>query len=305
MLTRSDGSSRSPRSSWSQAARVREGGFGVPRQPADAPVEGPDRGPRHRPGGANGCLTLDRAVASFGGSSGPRTGGRPGATRLDGRAVADGDVLTGTVRASADALPDWSTRTATSAPSAASARPGGRGGRPRRRRPRRDRRRRLSSGLALEPELLEPPGARAAGVVADQLPALRAQPVEHRAGVPCLALRRSAGQLDAHSGALRLRVVGGDDRCVFPCGHVRRRYPVPLRRPSAARAACRLARQVLGDLLVPRVVRVVRVGPDRRVGRVDPVLGRGSTNVRPCRARPRPATTSLTRRWYCTGIPGA
>ena len=73
--------------------------------------------------------------------------------------------------------------------------------------------------LALEPELLETPGAGTAGVVADQLPPLGAELVEHRAGVTLLAFRRTAGELDAHAGPLRLRVVGGDDRGVFPRGH--------------------------------------------------------------------------------------
>src|SRR4051794_38897727 len=74
-------------------------------------------------------------------------------------------------------------------------------------------------GLALEPELLEAPAPGTAGVVADQLPALPTEAVEHGTGVALLTLRHSAGQLDAHSGALRLGVVGCDDRGVFPRGH--------------------------------------------------------------------------------------
>src|SRR3712207_3259779 len=76
-----------------------------------------------------------------------------------------------------------------------------------------------SGGGALEPELLEAPGARAAGVVVDQLPALAAEPIEHRAGVAGLALELPAGELDAHPCPLRLRVVGRDDRGVLPGGH--------------------------------------------------------------------------------------
>src|SRR3712207_6313187 len=77
----------------------------------------------------------------------------------------------------------------------------------------------ILGGGALEPELLEAPGAGPAGVVADQLPALAAEPVEHRAGVTGLALRLPAGELDAHPSPLRLRVVGRDDRGVLPGGH--------------------------------------------------------------------------------------
>src|SRR3712207_306487 len=51
----------------------------------------------------------------------------------------------------------------------------------------------LGRDLPLEPELLEPPGAGTAGVVAHQLPALGAQAVEHRAGVALLPFRLPAG----------------------------------------------------------------------------------------------------------------
>src|SRR4051794_16239174 len=73
----------------------------------------------------------------------------------------------------------------------------------------------------LEPELLEAPRAGAARVVADQLPALAAEPVEHRVDVTLLAFHPSARQLDADSGLLALRVIGGDDRGVLPGGHPR------------------------------------------------------------------------------------
>src|SRR4051794_9417004 len=76
-----------------------------------------------------------------------------------------------------------------------------------------------SGRRALEPELLEPPRAGTAGVVADQLPPLGAEPVEHRAGVALLALQRASGHLHADPGPLTLRVVRGDDRGVLPGGH--------------------------------------------------------------------------------------
>src|SRR4029450_12912093 len=71
-------------------------------------------------------------------------------------------------------------------------------------------------GLALEPELLEPPGAGTTGVVAHEFPALAAEAVEHGTGVALLTFGLSAGELDAHAGALRLGVVGGDDGGGFP-----------------------------------------------------------------------------------------
>jgi hypothetical protein len=88
-----------------------EGGFGVPRQPADAPLPGARteiRGTVQVE--SNGCLTLDT------GSGAPRWIVWPAAQEadqgqpvLDGRVVADGDELTGTgTVASADVLPDSS-----------------------------------------------------------------------------------------------------------------------------------------------------------------------------------------------------
>ena len=61
----------------------------------------------------------------------------------------------------------------------------------------------VRTAASLEPELLEAPGPGAAGVVADQLPALGAESVEHRAGVTLLAFELSAGQLDADPGRSR------------------------------------------------------------------------------------------------------
>ena len=88
-----------------------EGGFGVPRQPADAPLPGARteiRGTVQVE--SNGCLNLDT------GSGEPRWIVWPagqeddqGQPVLDGRVVADGDELTGTgAVVSADVLPDWS-----------------------------------------------------------------------------------------------------------------------------------------------------------------------------------------------------
>src|SRR5690348_15974672 len=77
----------------------------------------------------------------------------------------------------------------------------------------------VSGDLALQPELLEAPRPCTAGVVADQLPALAAEPVEHRARVALLPLHGAAGHLHAHPGLLALRVVRGDDRGVLPGGH--------------------------------------------------------------------------------------
>ncbi len=86
-----------------------EGGFGVPKQPADAPLAGTRteiRGTFHVE--SNGCWTLDT------GSGGHRWIVWPadqeddqGQPVLDGRVVADGDELTGTgAELSADALPE-------------------------------------------------------------------------------------------------------------------------------------------------------------------------------------------------------
>jgi hypothetical protein len=88
-----------------------EGGFGVPKQPADAPLDGG----RTTISGTvvvqhNGCLALDTGIGE------PRwivwpadqedDGGQP---VLDGRVVADGDRLRGTgTQGPADILPDWS-----------------------------------------------------------------------------------------------------------------------------------------------------------------------------------------------------
>ena len=87
-----------------------EGGFGVPRQPADAPLPGTRtelRGTVQVE--SNGCLTLDT------GRGEPRWIIWPaeqedhlGQPVLDGRAVEDGDELAGTgAVTSADVLPDW------------------------------------------------------------------------------------------------------------------------------------------------------------------------------------------------------
>ena len=88
-----------------------EGGFGVPKQPADAPLDGG----RIAISGtvvvqSNGCLTLDT------GDGVPRWIVWPadqevdmGQPVLDGRVVADGDRLRGSgTKGPAGVLPDWS-----------------------------------------------------------------------------------------------------------------------------------------------------------------------------------------------------
>jgi len=90
-----------------------EGGFGVPQQPADAPLAG-SRTPIHgtvevQP---NGCLMLDT------GTGRPRwivwpadQAAEQGQPVLDGRLVVVGDVLSGTgAEVSVDALPEWPNR---------------------------------------------------------------------------------------------------------------------------------------------------------------------------------------------------
>jgi hypothetical protein len=88
-----------------------EGGFGVPKQPADAPLDG---GRVTITGTvvvqSNGCIALDTGVGE------PRWIVWPadqeddmGQPVLDGRVVADGDRLRGTgTQGPADVLPDWS-----------------------------------------------------------------------------------------------------------------------------------------------------------------------------------------------------
>jgi hypothetical protein len=87
-----------------------EGGFGVPRQPDDAPLAGERTAVRGTVRvESNGCLTLDT------GTGAPRwivwpadQGGDRGQPVLDGRVVGHGDALTGTgAELPADALPDW------------------------------------------------------------------------------------------------------------------------------------------------------------------------------------------------------
>jgi hypothetical protein len=88
-----------------------EGGFGVPKQPAEAPLDGG----RVTISGtvvvqSNGCLTLDTGIGA------PRWIVWPadqeddmGQPVVDGRVVADGDRLRGTgTQGTADVLPDWS-----------------------------------------------------------------------------------------------------------------------------------------------------------------------------------------------------
>jgi hypothetical protein len=90
-----------------------EGGFGVPTQPADAPLAGtrvPITGTVQVE--RNGCLMLDT------GTGRPRWIVWPadqeddqGQPVLEGRLVVDGDVLSGTgAELTADALPDWANR---------------------------------------------------------------------------------------------------------------------------------------------------------------------------------------------------
>jgi len=90
-----------------------EGGFGVPRQPADAPLAGTRTDIRGTVQvESNGCLTLDTGTGE------PRWIVWPadqeddqGQPVLDGRVVGDGDVLVGTgAEVSIDALPDWPNR---------------------------------------------------------------------------------------------------------------------------------------------------------------------------------------------------
>jgi hypothetical protein len=90
-----------------------EGGFGVPRQPADAPLAG-DRAPVRGTVQveANGCLMLDT------GTGRPRWVVWPadqdddqGQVVLEDRLVVDGDVLRGSgAEIAVDALPGWSNR---------------------------------------------------------------------------------------------------------------------------------------------------------------------------------------------------
>ena len=90
-----------------------EGGFGVPKQPAEEPLAGtrtPIRGTVQVE--SNGCLTLDTGTGE------PRWIVWPadqeddqGQPVLDGRVVGDGDVLVGTgAEVPVDALPDWPNR---------------------------------------------------------------------------------------------------------------------------------------------------------------------------------------------------
>ena len=87
-----------------------EGGFGVPRQPADAPISGPRAEIRGTVSVAsNGCLELEVAGGEQRWIIWPADQeddmGQP---VLDGRRVADGDVLSGTgTEVPADSLPDW------------------------------------------------------------------------------------------------------------------------------------------------------------------------------------------------------
>ena len=89
-----------------------EAGFGVPKQPADAPLAGPRteiRGTFHVE--SNGCWTLDTGSGEHRWIVWPADQeddmGQP---VLDGRVVADGDELSGTgAEASVDALPEQGT----------------------------------------------------------------------------------------------------------------------------------------------------------------------------------------------------
>jgi uncharacterized protein YfaP (DUF2135 family) len=88
-----------------------EGGFGVPRQPADAPLVGTRteiRGTVRVE--ANGCLTLDtgnRAARWIVWPAGQEE--EQGQPVLAGRVVADGDEVTGSgAEMSAAVLPGWS-----------------------------------------------------------------------------------------------------------------------------------------------------------------------------------------------------
>jgi hypothetical protein len=87
-----------------------EGGFGVPRQPADAAVDGPRAEVRGTVSVArNGCLMLDLGGGELRWIVWPSDqGDDQGQPVLDGRPVADGDVLSGSgADVAADALPDW------------------------------------------------------------------------------------------------------------------------------------------------------------------------------------------------------
>jgi hypothetical protein len=87
-----------------------EGGFGVPRQPADAPISGPRAEVRGTVSVAsNGCLMLEVEGGEQRWIVWPADQDHDhGQPVLDGRRVADGDVLSGSgAEVPADALPDW------------------------------------------------------------------------------------------------------------------------------------------------------------------------------------------------------
>jgi hypothetical protein len=87
-----------------------EGGFGVPRQPADAPISGLRAEVRGTVSVAgNGCLMLEVGSGEQRWIVWPADQDDDhGQPVLDGRRVADGDVLSGSgAEVPADALPEW------------------------------------------------------------------------------------------------------------------------------------------------------------------------------------------------------
>jgi hypothetical protein len=87
-----------------------EGGFGVPRQPADAPISGARAEVRGTVSVAgNGCLMLEVGSGEQRWIVWPADQDDDhGQPVLDGRRVADGDVLSGSgAEVPADALPEW------------------------------------------------------------------------------------------------------------------------------------------------------------------------------------------------------